>query len=73
MPTMNKKNLSLGIPGSEAARALGIGLGDQLIQQVEDETNLRKKKIRELDNMASMTGAVGALLGSQGNVGDGNG
>jgi len=70
MPSMNQKNMAL----SPAVSALGLGstLGDALIEQVDAESNLRKKKVREMEHMSMMTGAVGALLGT-GSVGTGNG
>jgi len=64
---MSQKNIGLSMAATH------LGLGQELITQVENEAELRKKKVREMENMAKLTGAAGALLGSPGNVGDGNG
>ena len=71
---MNKKNLGLGIAfggmNSPAIAALNLTskLGDTLQLQVDEEASLRTKKVKEMEKMASMTGAVGALLGGAGDV-----
>jgi len=65
MPSMSQKNLGLSMAATH------LGLGQELIQQVEDASELRRKKVREMENMSKLTGAVGALLGSPGGVENG--
>jgi hypothetical protein len=64
----NPKNAALN------AASLTLGLGDQLQQQVQDQANLRKKKIKEADGMSLLTGmsAAADLMGAAQKVGSGD-
>lgn len=47
MPPENPKNYGI------SPAVMSLGLGDQLIQQVQDATDARKKKMREVSKQQS--------------------
>lgn len=67
MPSMNQKNLGI----SPAVNALG--LGDQLIEQVNAQVDERKKKMRDVASMQKQgvySPAMNMLMGGSSLTGD---
>lgn len=60
MPPVSNKNLAL------SPIVADLGLGDKLVQQVQDETDARKKKLDMLQSQSIFTTAAKALFGGMG-------